>query len=411
VNLDDAIVAIAMLPVQRHELELELALGCPMMRFIAVIALVWIPVAPAQTSTPSPSPYPILRARSNLVLVPVLVRTKTGELVFTLTAKDFTITDDGIDQKVELEENTDNEPLALVVAVETGGGGARQLDKYRHLATTIEAVLGDVPRRIAVVGFDSVPKLLQDFTSDLEVVDGAIHRLSPGNGGAAIVDGLGFSLDLLRDQPPEYRRAILLLSETIDRGSHMKLDEALREISDTNTTIYSLAFSSTKSDVGHYASEELPIAWDGKGLSNPNPQHPGGCMAKDPNADPGTSQNKLSQAYDCLGQLAPPLAAVKMAAIAAIDGMRHNAPETVARLTGGEYFRFSNTHDLESGLITISNHVPNRYVLSFQPRSPHPGLHSIVLRLRGYPNLVVTARRSYWADRDAPNEPGPEPRP
>src|SRR5580692_4084204 len=214
-----------------------------------VILLGWMPVALAQTSPPPPSPNPVLSARSNLVLVPALVRTKSGELVFTLAARDFTITDDGVEEKVALEENTDDEPLALVIAVETGGGGARQLDKYIHLATTIEAVVGGVPHKIAVVGFDSTPTLLQDFTTDLDVVDGAIRGLTPGNGGAAILDGLGFSIDLLRKQPPQYRRASLLLSETVDHGSHMKLDEAVREISDTNTAIYSLGFSSSKSEI------------------------------------------------------------------------------------------------------------------------------------------------------------------
>ena len=80
--------------------------------------------------------------------------------------------------------------------------------------------------------------------------------------------------------------------------------------------------------------------------------------------------------------------------------MHRNAPETVAQLTGGEYFRFGNTRNLESSLLTISNHVPNRYVLSFQPRAPHPGLHSIKVRLKEHPNFVVTARRSYWADNE-----------
>jgi hypothetical protein len=109
-----------------------------------------------------------------------------------------------------------SEPLALVVAVGTGGRGARQLDKYRNLGTLIEAVVGDVPHKIAVVGFDSTPKLLQDFTVDGDMVGRAIRDLSPGNGGAAILDGLSFSLSMLRQQPPEYRRAILLISETID---------------------------------------------------------------------------------------------------------------------------------------------------------------------------------------------------
>ena len=59
--------------------------------------------------------------------------------------------------------------------------------------------------------------------------------------------------------------------------------------------------------------------------------------------------------------------------------------------------------------MTISNHVPNRYVLSFQPVAPHPGLHAIELRLREHPELVVTARRSYWADSDAESQSVPEP--
>ncbi|MGB6473517.1 MAG: VWA domain-containing protein [Candidatus Sulfotelmatobacter sp.] len=364
------------------------------------ILLAWMPVALGQTSTPSTapvtSPSPILSARSNLVLVPALVRTKSGELVFTLTAKDFTITDDGVEEKVALEENTDNEPLALVIAVETGGAGARQLDKYIHLATTIEAVVGNVPHKIAVVGFDSGPTLVQDFTSDMDMVDAAIRGLSAGNGRAATLDAVGFSIDLLRKQPPEYRRAILLLSETIDHGSHMKLDEAVREISDTNTAIYSLGFSSSKSDLGH----EIALA------NNSEPGPPGGCMSKDPNAD--ADENRLAQTWECLSELVPPLRAAKIAVLLTMNGLRRNVPESVAQLTGGEYFRFGNLRSLESSLLTISNHVPNRYVLSFQPQAPHPGLHAIELRLKDHPSLVVTARRNYWADSETAREPAPE---
>jgi hypothetical protein len=55
---------------------------------------------------------------------------------------------------------------------------------------------------------------------------------------------------------------------------------------------------------------------------------------------------------------------------------------------------------LEQSLLTISNHIPNRYVLSFQPQSPHPGLHTIDLHLKDHPKLAVTARRTYWADSE-----------
>ena len=145
---------------------------------------------------------------------------------------------------------------------------------------------------IAVVGFGKKPELVQNFTSDMNVVGDAIRELNPSHGEAATLDTLVFSVDLLRTQEPEYRRAILLISETLDRGSHVKLDDALQAISDTNTAIYSLAFSSPKADMHHYAQDELPTESTGGGtLTNPNPQHPGGCMAKDPNADPAASQN------------------------------------------------------------------------------------------------------------------------
>ncbi len=129
-------------------------------------------------------------------------------------------------------------------------------------------------------------------------------------------------------------------------------------------------------------------------------------MGKDPVPDPDATQNKAVQAYDCLTQLAPPLALAKMAAIAITDGLRRNVPETVAHLTGGEYFKLTDAKSLERSLQTISNHLPNRYVLTFHPQSPHPGLHSIALRLPNHTNLEVTARTGYWADGDeAPQNP------
>ncbi len=121
-------------------------------------------------------------------------------------------------------------------------------------------------------------------------------------------------------------------------------------------------------------------------------------MGKDPDPDPDGPHHKLAQFYDCLVQLAPPLGLAKMAAIATADALQRNVPETVAHLTGGEYFKLTDAKSLERDLGTIANHLPNRYVLSFHPQSPQPGLHVISVRVPGYSDLEVTARRSYWAN-------------
>ena len=347
--------------------------------------------AGAQTQVAAPDTGPAtISTRSTLVVVPALVRDKSGEPVFTLKAGDFTLTDDGVPQKLRLEEDTGGEPLALVILVEAGGDGVRELSRYGALPAMLESVIGAVPHKVAVVAFDSAPELEQDFTPDVDTAAAIIPRLAEaqaGDKGGAILDALSFSIDLLRKQPPDYRRAVLMITETRDRGSKAKLDDALRAVSDTNTSIYAIGFSSAKSDVAHEASKFSS--------SDPGPAH--GCFARDHKDDPETSDNPFIQAWDCLSLLAPPLRLVKMAALAT-EGLQKNVPETVARLTGGEYFKLGNQKSLERTLQTISNHIPNRYVLSFQPQSPHPGLHILNLELKEYPQLKVTARTSYWAE-------------
>jgi VWFA-related protein len=357
--------------------------------YVVAPCMLGIAQAPAQTG-------PVFRAGTTLVLVPALVRTKAGEPVFTLTADNFLLTDDDVPQKLSLEQDTDSEPLALVVAVEIGGAGARHLDDYRNLGSTIEALVGNVQHRVALVGFDSEPRLLEDFTPDLTATAAGLHDLVSGDNGAAILDGLKFSVEQLQKQPPEYRRAVLLLSETVDHGSHIALEDAVRSVSDTNTVIYSFAFSSTKSATGHEASHMMH---DGE------PGPPGGCFANDPNADPSEKKGKAEKTYDCLGLLAPPLRLAKIAAMAAMNSMRRNASETVAHLTGGEYYSFKDQRSLQKDMLTVSNHVPNRYVLSFRPEAPHPGLHTLKLQLKDYPNLQITARRNYWAQDAAASQP------
>jgi VWFA-related protein len=375
-------------PKQRRSVRTHREARGSLMKFVFLVVLFTGAAAIAQTPPPPPQ-TPLLTIRTTLVLVPALVQTREGAPVFTLNAADFTLTDDGIEQKIKVDEDTGSEPLALVIAVETGGAGARQLNKYRHLGPSIEAVIGSVPHKVAVVEFDSTPRLTQKFTPDLNAMEASLQNIGPGDHGAAILDGLRFSVDLLRRQPSAYRRAILLISETADHGSKNNLDEALHAVSDTNTSIYSLAFSSAKSAAGHEAALTL---------GDPTPGPPGGCMAKDPDAP--SEQNRLEQAYECFSLLAPPLRLAKVASILAKEALRYNVPESVAQLTGGEYFRFTDARSLERGVLAISHHLPNRYVLSYHPTAPHAGFHTIGLRMNDYPDLVVQARTGYWVEKD-----------
>jgi hypothetical protein len=88
--------------------------------------------------------------------------------------------------------------------------------------------------------------------------------------------------------------------------------------------------------------------------------------------------------------------------IATADSMLKNVPATVARLTGGEYFKRGSERNLQQDLLAMENHLPNRFILSFHPQAPHPGLHVLTLKLPDNEGLKVTARTSYWAELAAP---------
>ncbi len=370
-------------------------------------------------------------------MVPTLVKTKAGDRVFSLMSQDFTITDNGVEQKVSLDNDMGQQPLALVVVVQTGGAGVQRLPSLQHLQTMLEAMVGNVPHQVALVAFDSKPHLLQNFTPNLADVGKAMQATHPGDGGAAILDGLAVSINMVRKQPPEFRRAVLLISGTVDHGSQTKLDEALRVVSETNTVVYSMAFSTTKTEVkaaltntpsspsSSHANTTVHEPQVQTNLADkPSPQPASGTdpaysfafsslnaavgaeRTNTPSSptSKGCSQHATQSAGGRLGNqdsCASFMPLILFATRLGMNGLSRNTPRTVARLTGGEYRKFDNERELESGLFAFANDLPNRYLLSFQPVSPTLGLHTIQVTLKNYPKLLVAARASYWAAGEA----------
>jgi VWFA-related protein len=262
---------------------------------------------------------------------------------------------------------------------------------YGRLDAILDALIGNVEHRVALISFDSTPHLLTPFTPDTPAVSQQLESLQEGNDGGAILDGVAFAVNQLRTQPAGYRRAILLLSETVDQGSNTTLEDALRLISDTNTTMYSFAFSSSRSAARHEASKLR--------RGEPGPVH--GCFSRD-GADAEYEGHYSKQVLDCISDLAPPIRLATLAYLVARNELRTNTAEAIAKLTGGEYLHFHDAKDLSAGLIAASNDVPNFYVLSFRPASLTPGLHALHLTVKDRPQLILKSRSEYWIDDGAP---------
>jgi VWFA-related protein len=315
-----------------------------------------------------------LHTTTTLVVVPTLVQTTGKEPVFALKAEDFVLTDNGVPQRVTLEEET-KRPLSLVVLMQTGGVARGQFPSYVNLETMLASLLGGAPNQVSIVNFDSRPEAASPFTSNVAEWRDAIDHPDQGDSGAAIFDGIAYALDLLKKEPAGNRRAILLISQERDDGSKTPMKEIVRDLGETNTAIYSITFSAQKTEAK---------------LAFKDPAHVNPPISVVPSDGSLKAYNDPARPFQGYFKLDVPLRLI-------FGAMQKNLSAEVANLSGGESMSFDGRGELEQDLNVLSNHIRNSYILSFSPISAEPGLHAIKVQLAHHPEMMVSARTSYWA--------------
>jgi len=291
-----------------------------------------------------------IKSTSTLVIVPTLVRSPSGRPLKTLDASQFRLTDNGVEQKISVEP-AKNQSLAMVVLIQTGGAAFSHLQNYRKLDTLLESMLGGSSHKVALVTFDSRPEQIWSFPTRAAALYDALTHPKGGDHGAAIVDGVRCAISLLREQPANFRRIILILSQARDEGSSTDgEEEVLQELVQSGTTVYSFTFS-------------------------PSPES---TLLSDTMAVP-TSHGLV------------------------LEAMRKNTAAEVATLSGGRRFRFHDEHDLEPALSILAHDIHDGYTISFYPTSHAAGFHSIQVELLNKrPHLEITWRTNYWFDGKTP---------
>jgi VWFA-related protein len=322
---------------------------------------------PAVAVFASAQEEPTFRTQSNVVLVPALVRNKGGDILYDLKASDFIIEDDGVPQNIHLDEAAEEEPVYLVVAIQCGRRANFELPRMQGLSAMLDPLIEQPGSKIALIAFDSQVHALDNFISNGDALKQDLRSLQPGDGGAAILDAVNYSVKMLDEVPKDRKRVLLLISETRDHGSQTAtIDDVIKAIGNSNTVVYTLAFSPSKSNV----LDTL------KGNNNWDLHRETTEVHNDPN-------------------LLAPL-------VLAAEAMRKNTAKEIAAQSGGEYQMFDSGKGFDSRMNDFSNHLHSRYLLSFQPSRPRPGLHQLTVKLKQPGTTTVLARSSYWAQGTTP---------
>jgi len=311
-------------------------------------------------SQPTFGQEPTFRSQSNVVIVPTLVRDVTGHVIYGLHAADFVIEDDGVGQAVQMDESAESEPLSLIVAIQTGRRASREFDRIKGLNSMLAPILDQPDTRIAILTFDNQLNVAQDFTADWAQIANCLYNLQSGDNGAAILDAVQYSVRLLNKSQEGRQKVLLLISETRDHGSHFaNIDDVVTLIGNSNTTVYTLTFSPTISNIL--------------------------------DTERGNNRDEMNSTVNLIALFAHARAA-----------MKSNTPKAIASQTGGEYELFESRRRFETRMVDFTNHLHNRYLLSFEPKNLEPGLHQIRVRLKQPGTATILARSNYWVA--APNQ-------
>lgn len=174
--------------------------------------------------------------RVNRVILWVSATDKRDEFVTDLTKDDFEVSENKEPQKV-LDFFHEDRPITMAIVIDTSGSMQDKIhDVHRAAGAFVETLRED--DRALIIDFDDNVFLIQDLTSDHDLLKTAIESTEP-IGATAIYDALHASYRKIGSI--EGRKAIVILSDGEDTSSQFSFQRVLEEAKSNNTLIYSIA--------------------------------------------------------------------------------------------------------------------------------------------------------------------------
>jgi VWFA-related protein len=333
------------------------------------------------------------------VLLPVTVRDKHGALVTNLTAGDFTLAEDTRPQVIKSFTRESDLPFRLGLLVDTSRSVNSAMDSERKAAEKfVDLMLPADPKNAKqgdqafLIHFDREVELLEDFTNSRDKLHHELDEMGPteaernnpqgpetsgddhngqtthSRGGTQLYDAIFLASDELM-KPKDGRKALLVFSDGVDRGSKETLNEAIDAAERANLTVYTIYFKGEEERSqngfpggGHHG---------GMGGGGGYPGGGGGWPGGGGHHGGGSSQPQ-------------------------VDGKK--IMEQIATRTGGRYFEAKKKDNLDEIYGQIAEELRGQYLLSYTPDQVDNdgGYHKIALKPRNG-DLTVVTREGYYA--------------
>ena len=351
----------------------------------------------SQQATGAQAQGPPITVHVKVVNVLATVRDKKGVIVRDLTQNDFELKDQDRPQTIRYFAHETDLPLTLGLLVDTSMSQRRVLGEERDAsATFLDQVLRVDKDQAFVIHFDHEVELLQDLTSSRQKLQAAIALLQTpqrsqasngdpsdpdqgrgggsggrgrggyGGGGTALYDAVYLaSNDVTAKQSG--RKALIVLSDGVDRGSKKTLASAIEAAQRADTLVYSILFADEEGYGGGGYGGHHGMGGGMGGMGGM-----GGGMGRHGGGYPRPQESRP-------------------------DGKK--ILEKLSKDTGGRMFETSKKHPIDDTFSQIQEELRSQYSLGYTPDPPDTaaGYHKITLTVKKK-DLTVQARDGYYSE-------------
>jgi VWFA-related protein len=298
-----------------------------------------------------------IRTRTELVLVPVTVKTKDGKLIEDLRRDDFRVFDDGVEQQIVLF-SSDPFPLSAVILIDDDLN-SKQAAQVQKSLSAIAAGFGPSDEA-AIVTYDQYPNVICEFSFNNDFIFTQLKRLEinshfPGSIAGPMAAGPMINNQSQATGVPQ----IGARSEPQDKD----LDDAV--------------YAAGEMLKGRGRDRRKIIFLISDGNNSRHNQHP------------------LEQTLSLL--LQNDISVYSISVGHALLQHQTGRLEKYANGTGGDTFFAGNALDLGRLYSRVTEQARDQYTLTFSPKGadPNKDYHTLEVRVRR-PELEIRAREGYY---------------
>jgi Ca-activated chloride channel family protein len=173
---------------------------------------------------------------TTLVVIPVTVTDPMNRFVLGLEKKDFSIFEDGAEQKITHFSGEDA-PLSVGILFDTSGSMDLKTDTSRRAVSEFLKTMNGQDEMF-LIQFSDKPEVVQEFTSSTKEIDDRMGSLKTG-GLTALLDAVELGVrEMKKAKNP--RKALVVVSDGGDNNSRYTATDIKDIVKEADTQIYAM---------------------------------------------------------------------------------------------------------------------------------------------------------------------------